>query len=87
MTVVLYRKGGKKRVQGHLVTMLHCAEDRVDELCDAGWATSPRGAYSARAIPRPTKLPDPKPKPEKIYEPDTGESYLPKPKKKSKKKG
>ena len=61
MTVTLYRKGGKRKVQGHLVTMLVCAEDRVEELCAAGWARSPREAY---APPKPVA-----PEPEKYVAP------------------
>ena len=56
MSVTLYRKGGKRKVQGHLVTMLACAEDRVDELCEGVWFRSPREAYA----PPPPVVPAPK---------------------------
>jgi hypothetical protein len=72
MTVALFKRGGKTKIQGHLATRLDCAEDRVDELLAAGWHRSVREAY---VKPKPAEkvyapLPKPKKKKKKFYSKD-----------------
>ena len=77
MTATLFKKGGKRKIQGHYCLRLDCSDDRVDELIEAGWALSPRAAYAP--APAPVPVPEPELAPEAIPLPE------PKPKKKKKK--
>lgn len=70
MTTALYRRDGKKRYQGYLVTRLDTADDRVDELCRLGWARTPYEAYNPKStLPEPEPALEPEPEPELEPEP------------------
>ena len=80
MTTALYRRGGKKRYQGYLVTRLDTADERVHELCQGEWFLTPKAVYASASVP--TSVPEPEPQLELELEPEP----KPTPRKKKKKK-